>query len=40
MSGEFIDTNLFIYLFDETDERKRNISEQLIQRALETRSTY
>jgi predicted nucleic acid-binding protein len=38
MSGEFIDTNIFIYLFDETDERKRNISEQLIQRALETRS--
>lgn len=38
MSGEFIDTNVFIYLFDETDERKRNIAEQLIQSALETRS--
>lgn len=38
MSGEFIDTNIFIYLFDETDERKRNIAEQLIQSALETRS--
>jgi len=21
MSGEFIDTNIFIYLFDETDDR-------------------
>ncbi|MDP1557971.1 MAG: hypothetical protein Q8K59_03220 [Nitrosomonas sp.] len=38
MSGEFIDTNVFIYLFDETDERKRTIAEQLIRRALETRS--
>lgn len=36
MSGEFIDTNIFIYLFDETDERKRTIAEQLIQNALET----
>ena len=40
MSGEFIDTNIFIYLFDETDERKRNIAEQLIQSALKTRSAY
>ena len=38
MSGEFIDTNVFIYLFDETNERKRTIAEQLIRRALETRS--
>jgi predicted nucleic acid-binding protein len=38
MSGEFIDTNVFIYLFDETDERKRKIAEQLIRSALETRS--
>lgn len=38
MNGEFIDTNIFIYLFDETDERKRNIAEQLIHRALEKRN--
>ncbi|SDX47207.1 PIN domain-containing protein [Nitrosomonas oligotropha] len=38
MSGDFIDTNIFIYLFDETDDRKRAISEQLIQQALETRN--
>lgn len=38
MSGEFIDTNIFIYLFDETDDRKRTIANQLIQQALETRS--
>ncbi|MBS0587340.1 MAG: PIN domain-containing protein [Proteobacteria bacterium] len=29
---------LFIYLFDETDDRKRAIAEQLIQQALETRN--
>ena len=39
MRGEFIDTHVFIYLFDETDEHKRTIVEQLIQKALETRST-
>lgn len=39
MNCEFIDTNFFIYLFDETDEHKRTIAEQLIQKALETRST-
>ncbi len=38
MSDEFIDTNVFIYLFDETDEHKRSIAEQLIQNALEMRS--
>lgn len=38
MSDEFIDTNVFIYLFDETDEHKRTIAEQLIRKALETRS--
>ena len=38
MSGEFIDTNVFIYLFDETDEHKRTVAEQLIRKALETRS--
>jgi predicted nucleic acid-binding protein len=38
MSGDFIDTNIFIYLFDETDDRKRTIAEQLVRMALETRS--
>ena len=38
MSGEFIDTNVFIYLFDETDEHKRTVAEQLIQKTLKTRS--
>lgn len=27
MSGEFIDTNVFIYLFDETDDRKRGTAD-------------
>ena len=36
MSGDFIDTNIFIYLFDETDERKRNIADQIISTALGT----
>jgi predicted nucleic acid-binding protein len=38
MSGDFIDTNIFIYLFDETDARKRNIAEQLVHTALEKRN--
>ncbi len=38
MSSEFIDTNVFIYLFDEIDERKRTVAKRLIQQALETRS--
>jgi predicted nucleic acid-binding protein len=40
MNGKFIDTNVFIYLFDETNERKRNIAEQLIQNALVTRNAF
>lgn len=38
MSGEFIDTNVFIYLFDETDARTRGIADRLVRSALETRS--
>lgn len=38
MSGDFFDTNIFIYLFDETDARKRNIADNLINTALETRT--
>lgn len=37
MSADFIDTNIFVYLFDETDARKRGIAGQLIRNALETR---
>lgn len=38
MSGEFIDTNVFIYLFDETNDRKRGTAERLIRTALESRN--
>jgi predicted nucleic acid-binding protein len=34
MTTDFIDTNVFIYLFDETAPAKRAIAERLIQRAL------
>ncbi len=36
MSGDFIDTNVFVYLFDETDDRKRNIADRIVRTALET----
>ena len=36
MNGEFIDTNVFIYLFDETNDRKRNIADRIVKTALET----
>ena len=36
MSGDFIDSNIFIYLFDETDADKRRAAETLVQEALET----
>ena len=31
----FIDSNIFVYLFDETDTIKRQCSEKLVQQALE-----
>lgn len=34
MSGEFIDSNVFVYLFDETDERKRGKAERIVESAL------
>ncbi len=34
MSVDFFDANIFIYLFDETDARKRVISEEILARAL------
>jgi predicted nucleic acid-binding protein len=36
MSGEFIDSNVFVYLFDETDDRKRDAAEQIVDLALQT----
>lgn len=38
MSGEFLDSNIFIYLFDETDEHKRGTAERLVDSALQTSS--
>lgn len=38
MSVDFIDSNVLLYLFDETDARKRRIAERLIQQALEAGS--
>lgn len=34
MSVDFIDANIFIYLFDELDVRKRTISEELVAQAI------
>jgi len=38
MNGEFIDTNVFIYLFDETNDRKRTIADRIVKTSLETRT--
>ena len=39
MSAEyFLDTNVFIYLFDETDDRKRTSAENLVRQVLEDRN--
>jgi predicted nucleic acid-binding protein len=34
MSAEFLDSNVFVYAFDETDDRKRSIARDLILRSL------
>lgn len=36
MSVDFFDSNVFIYLFDPTDDRKRVIARRLIDSAIET----
>lgn len=36
MSADFLDSNVFIYLFDETAPEKRRTAETLVQMALET----
>lgn len=33
MSGEFIDSNVFVYLFDETDPYKREAAQSLVREA-------
>jgi predicted nucleic acid-binding protein len=38
MSGDFIDSNVFIYMFDGVDHRKRGIAVGLINNAQENRS--
>lgn len=38
MSGDFIDSNVFVYLFDETDERKRSISGRIVESGLQNNS--
>ncbi len=38
MSGDFIDSNVFVYLFDETDERKRGTAGRIVESGLQTRS--
>ncbi len=34
MSTDFLDTNVFIYLFDEADDRKRATAERLVEDAV------
>ncbi len=36
MSGEFIDSNVFVYLFDETDDRRCETAERIVDSALQT----
>ncbi|MBA2377120.1 MAG: VapC toxin family PIN domain ribonuclease, partial [Rubrobacter sp.] len=38
MSGDFIDSNVFVYLFDETDERKRGVADGIVEAALRDHS--
>jgi predicted nucleic acid-binding protein len=35
MSADFLDTNVFVYLFDETDARKREIAGGTVTQAIE-----
>ncbi len=38
MSGDFFDSNIFVYLLDSVDTRKRNIAEALIGDAITHRT--
>lgn len=35
MSGKFLDTNVFVYLFDERDPRKMAVADALVRESLE-----
>lgn len=35
MSGSFIDTNVFVYLLDDRDQRKSDVARELVRTALE-----
>jgi len=35
MSADFLDTNVFVYLFDETDARKRGIAADIVTQAID-----
>ena len=36
MNADFLDTNIFVYLFDETDERRREIARRLVHEGIES----
>jgi predicted nucleic acid-binding protein len=38
MSADFLDANVFVYLFDDTDSRKCGLARQVVSRALENGS--
>ncbi len=38
MSGDFLDSNVFVYLFDETDERKRGMAARIVESGLQDNS--
>jgi predicted nucleic acid-binding protein len=35
MSADFLDTNVFLYLFDETDSRKRGIAVDIVMQSID-----
>lgn len=38
MSADFLDTNVFVYLFEETDDRKYRIARSLVREGIANRS--
>lgn len=34
MHADFIDSNLFVYLFDHTDDRRRGIAREIVERGI------
>ncbi len=36
MNADFLDTNVFVYFFDETDERRREIARRLVHEGIES----